>query len=573
MVPQFDENDASAVTASATVEESALDVPHDMPEIPTAPSPVPPPSPELLTNAPEEAAEAEKIVSESAEVSDVSVPLNSPSNVPKTSSASSKNECEDLNKTFDVSSDGSGTGSDNDDGWDENDPVKKVEGKSQSKKRVFYRRLLCAGAVAVACFGGGIAVGLAIVNGNNAQVGNDSAQSTVDNNSDDKDEEQTGLPDINLNSPSANSGIDDSEPTLCAAMNEKAVDCGANPKPDRHTFCCPGLVCQVDRHNVYPKYICVEPPTEPTEVASDGVDDTEPTEVVSDGVSDTEDPEIAEEEVEITEADGVDVNRTKPMDDEVNENSVGEATEDDTTTNQETTDQPIVLQDEEFCGTDRVRAVECGNEPNENRPSKCCHGYICKNAERDSFAPVCAIDPNGPLASSLTVLDDPKAYQPGHLLTTKNGLLLSAGLDCRVLATKGLKVKQLNKDKTKVLYKSMRNFHSSPDFGATFPTDNGGWVYVSNSEVNKGGGGVGALKFDKNGNVIDYRMLLKGTSMNCGGGELISFYRWSDLLFCFDADILSHLVLHSLSRRSNAMGYLDIMRRSERRRSDLGGPS
>ena len=512
MVPPFDENDASAVTAGATVEESALDVPQDMPEIPTAPSPVPPPSPELLTNAPDEGVvEAEKIVSE-AKVSGVSAPSDNPSNVPKSSSVSSKNECEDLNKTVDVSSDGSGTGSDNDDGWDENDPVKKVEGKSQSKKRVFYRRLLCVCAAAVACFGGGIAVGLAIVGGNNAQVSNDSAQSTINNNTDDKGEKQTGPIDVNMGSPS--------EPSLCAAINEKAVDCGANPKPDRHTFCCPGLVCQVDRHNVYPKYICVEPPTEPTEVASDGLGDaesTEPTEVASDGVGDTEDPEIAEEE--ITDADEIDVNSTVPMDDEDDDNSVGEATEDDTATPQETTDQPIVLQDEEFCGTDRVRAVECGNEPNENRPSKCCHGYICKNAERDTFAPVCAIDPNGPLASSLTVLDDPKAYQPGHLLTTKNGLLLSAGLDCRVLATKGLKVKQFNKDKTKVLYKSVRNFHSSPDFGATFPTDNGGWVYVSNSEVNKGGGGVGALTFDKNGNVIDYRMLLKGTSMNCGGGE------------------------------------------------------
>src|SRR5262245_59903272 len=35
-----------------------------------------------------------------------------------------------------------------------------------------------------------------------------------------------------------------------------------------------------------------------------------------------------------------------------------------------------------------------------------------------------------------------------------------------------------------------------PDGGATFPTDDGGWVYVSNSEVPGGAGGVGSLRFD-----------------------------------------------------------------------------
>ena len=34
----------------------------------------------------------------------------------------------------------------------------------------------------------------------------------------------------------------------------------------------------------------------------------------------------------------------------------------------------------------------------------------------------------------------------------------------------------------------------------------------------KGDGGVGALTFDKDGNIMDYKMVLEGTSMNCGGG-------------------------------------------------------
>ena len=496
-----DTSEPSAVAAGATFEEA----PHDMPEIPTAPSPVTS-SEELhvMANAPEGADEG--VVAAHSDVSDFSAPSDDPDNVSKKVPVSSKNECPDLNETLDVSSDGSSTGSGNDDdGWDENDPIKEIEAQTRSKKRVFYRRLFCVGAVAVACIAG-VATGLTIISGNNAQISSNAASSTNNNNVGGKGEGKTDPVDVDMGNLLANGGNNNEEPALCAAINEKAVECGANAKADRHTFCCPGLVCQVDRHNVYPKSICVEPPTEPMVEESDDKDDTEV-------------PEKTEED--LAEADEDDINGAAPMDEEVDDQSVGEASEDETTTPKDPAELPIVLQDEEFCGTDRVRAVECGNEANENRPSKCCDGYICRNAERDTFAPVCVIDPNGPLAASLTVLEDPKAYQPGHLLTTKNGVLLSAGLDCRILATKGQKVKQFNKDKTSVLYKSLINFHSSPDFGATFPTDDGGWVYVSNSEVQRGGGGVGAFKFDKNGNVIDYRMLLEGTSMNCGGGEFI----------------------------------------------------
>lgn len=508
MTPKADETDTSAVTAGAAFEESA----HDMPEIPTAPSPLPS-SQELTANDPEGVDEAGIGITAESEVSDVfGAPSDDPSNLSTNNSISSKDKCEDLNKTFDVSSDGStGTGRINEDGWDENDPIKEIEAQSRSKKRLFYRRLLCVGAVAVACIAA-VAAGLTIISGNNAQISNSSA-SVNNNNKDGKGEEQTGPADVNMDNISANSGNANPEPAFCAAINEKAVECGANAKADRHTFCCPGLVCQVDRHNVYPKSICVEPPTQPTGDDLDVANDT--------------DSEKAEED--LTEVDEIDVD-SGTIDEEVVDPSADEASEDEMTMPQDPAELPTVLQDEEFCGTDRIRAVECGNEPNEKRPSKCCDGYVCRNAERDTVAPVCVIDPNGPLAASLTVLEDPKAYQPGHLLTTKNGVLLSAGLDCRILATKGQKVKQFNKDKTSVLYKSLINFHSSPDFGATFPTDDGGWVYVSNSEVNRGGGGVGAFKFDKNGNVIDYRMLLEGTSMNCGGGESISLYRCSDLL-------------------------------------------
>jgi hypothetical protein len=62
-------------------------------------------------------------------------------------------------------------------------------------------------------------------------------------------------------------------------------------------------------------------------------------------------------------------------------------------------------------------------------------------------------------------------------------------------------------------------FHESPDDEATFPDtnpeDGDGWIYVSNSELlERGTGGVSVIVFDKNGTVIEYKSLLKNTTMN-----------------------------------------------------------
>jgi secreted PhoX family phosphatase len=86
---------------------------------------------------------------------------------------------------------------------------------------------------------------------------------------------------------------------------------------------------------------------------------------------------------------------------------------------------------------------------------------------------------------------------------------------------------------------SQANFHFRPDFGATFPDERphniGGWVYASNSEIKaQGEGGVGAVAFDKDGNVIDYRMILNGTTMNCGGGRT----PWNTWVSCEEVESL-----------------------------------
>ncbi|WP_165831353.1 alkaline phosphatase PhoX [Abyssibacter profundi] len=76
-------------------------------------------------------------------------------------------------------------------------------------------------------------------------------------------------------------------------------------------------------------------------------------------------------------------------------------------------------------------------------------------------------------------------------------------------------------------------WHTDPDGGACFRTDDGGWIYVSNAEVRDasvalsreaaellGGfrGGVGALRFDADGNLVDAYAIQTGTTTNCSGG-------------------------------------------------------
>ncbi len=70
-------------------------------------------------------------------------------------------------------------------------------------------------------------------------------------------------------------------------------------------------------------------------------------------------------------------------------------------------------------------------------------------------------------------------------------------------------------------------WHTFPDGGAVFDLDDGGWIYVSNSETTLTGG-CGALRFDQDGQIIDSYPILRNTRRNCAGGPT----PWQTWLSC-----------------------------------------
>ena len=99
----------------------------------------------------------------------------------------------------------------------------------------------------------------------------------------------------------------------------------------------------------------------------------------------------------------------------------------------------------------------------------------------------------------------------------------------RMLVPRGFRVREVARSGRPAFPGSPYAWHPEPDGGAVFTAEDGGWIYVSNSEMEAPGtGGAGALRFNARGEITGSYPICSGTTNNCAGGPT----PWGTWLSC-----------------------------------------
>lgn len=123
--------------------------------------------------------------------------------------------------------------------------------------------------------------------------------------------------------------------------------------------------------------------------------------------------------------------------------------------------------------------------------------------------------------SRLLAAAEPIGSYGGLLPADANGLRLPPGFRSRVIGRT-----------REVVAGTSYEWHANPDGAGCVATPGGGWILVSNSEVDGGNGGAGAVRFAADGTIADAYTIVSGTSRNCSGG----FTTWGTWLSCEEVE-------------------------------------